>query len=186
MSVRRIRLFRSLPNGEDDPRVREAVLREDNAWLREENTRLELECEKLKQRYSAARAGLRDATGCETPSPSATMLAARQMEEERRHGQTPQQAAFNRGLAEGQRDRPPITNGRGNILDIRENVPHPRQGEIQRETADEYYERQMIRLQRDMVRKIRLTVVMMVMLSISVLLYFHPILMTWLLNWEIK
>lgn len=188
--MRRIRLFRNISSGENDPRVREAVLREENTWLRKENTRLELECEKLKQRYSAARAGLREATGCETPSPTHTMLATRQYEEQRYRGQTPQQRAFNEGLTEGRehavhpRDRPPITNGHGNILDIQENALHL--GEIRRETADERYEWEMMRLHRDMVRKVRLTIFMMVMLSISILLYFHPILLTWLLNWEIK
>jgi len=165
-------LFRNTLNGNDDPRVREAVLREENTWLRKENTRLELEHERLKQLYSEARAGLRQATGCETPSPNV------------RRGQTPQQRAFDAGLREGQQDRPPITNGRGNILDIRENAAHL--GEIQRETVDERYERELARLQGDNKRKLGLVIFTIVMLSISMMLFFHPILLTWLLNWEIR
>ncbi len=186
--MRRIRLFRNTPNGDDDPRVREAVLREENTWLREENTRLELEHERLKQLYSAARAGLREATGCETPSPTAQVLAMRQSEEERRMGMTPQQRAFNEGLAEGRRDRPPITNGHGNVLDIRENVMHPREhlGEIRRETEDERFERQMVQRLRDNRRKAGLIIFACISIFVSVMLYLHPIILTWILNWEIK
>jgi len=185
--VRRIRLFRNTQSGDDDPRVREAVLRDENAWLREENTRLELQCEKLKQKYSAARAGLRDATGCETPSPAAQTLAARQMEEERRHsGMTPQQRAFNRGLTEGQRDRSLITDGQGNVLDLRENVGVLGMGQIRRETEDEYYARQVIQRQRDMRRKVGLVIFVIVSLFVSIMLYLHPIILTWILNWEVR
>ncbi len=188
MYVRRIRLFRNTPNGDDDPRVREAVLREENTWLREENTRLELEHERLKQLYSAARAGLREATGCETPSPTATMLATR--EAERRRGMTPQQRAFEDGRAEGRahvahpRNRPPITNGHGNVLDIQENVAHL--GEIRRETEDERFARQMIQMQRDNRRKAGLIIFACISIFVSVMLYLHPIILTWILNWEIK
>jgi hypothetical protein len=185
--VRRIKLFRSISNGGDDPRVREAVLREENTWLREENTRLELECEKLKQKYSAARAGLRDATGCETPSPRAQAAAARQMEDERSHGQTPQQRAFDRGFREGQENRAALlqenpllsTNGHGNVLDVRENV-------IRRETADERFERQMTQMRRDNKRKAGLVVFACISMFVTVMLYLHPIILTWILDWEIK
>lgn len=184
--MRRIRLFRNAPTGEDDPRVREAVLREENTWLRKENTRLTLEIEHVNQMYKAISLDLRRTTGASAPSPASRTQAATQIAEDRRRGLTPQQRAFNDGRAEGQRNRPPITDGRGNVLDIRENVGRLGQGEIRRETEDEYYERQMIRLHRDMVRKVRLTIFMMIMLAISTLLYFHPIMLTWLLNWEIK
>lgn len=181
MYVRRIKLFRKIANGGDDPRVREAMLREENTWLREENTRLELEFERIQQKYSAARAGLRDATGCETPSPRAQTLAARNIEEERSsRGMTPQQREFNRGLAEGRREREAsMINGRGNVLDIRENV-------IRRETADERFERQMTQMRRDNKRKAGLAIFVMVSLFVTAMLYLHPIILTWILNWEIK
>lgn len=186
LPVRRIRLFRTTQNGDDDPRVREAMLREENAWLREENTRLELECERLKQRYSAARAGLRNATGCETPSPRAQTQAAQQIADERR-GQTPQQRAFDSGFRQGQEDgaallqedRSPITDEHGVVLDIRENV-------IRRETADERFERQMTQTRRDNRRKAGLVIFAGISFFVTVMLYLHPIILTWILNWEIR
>ena len=179
MTTRRIKLFRSISTGKDDPRVREAVLREENTWLRLENTRLEVECERLKQKYSAARAGLRDATGCETPSPRAQAFAREMMEDDRHRGMTPQQRAFNRGQAEGQRERARLTNGRGNVLDLRENV-------LRRETADERFERRMTWVRRDTRRKMGLMIFVVVSLFVTVMLYLHPIILTWILNWEIR
>ena len=186
--VRRIRLFRNTPNGDDDPRVREAVLREENVWLRKENTRLTLEIEHVNQMNKALSLDLRRTTGASAPSPASRTQAAAQMEEEdRRRGQTPQQRAFNDGLAEGRQDRSPITDGRGNVLDIRENVGVLGQGEIRRETPDEYYERLLlIQLQRDTRRKVGLVIFVAVSLFAAAMLYFNPIILTWILNGEIR
>lgn len=181
--MRRIKLFRKIANSDDDPRVREARLREENTWLREENTRLELEFERIQQKYSAARAGLRDATGCETPSPRAQERAramyTNPAEGERSRGMSPQQREFNRGLAEGQRERESIENGRGNVLDIRENV-------IRRETTEERLNRRMVQLHRDTRRKQGLIIFVVTSLFVTAMLYMHPIILTWILNWEIK
>lgn len=191
--MRRIKLFRSISNGDDDPRVREAVLREENAWLRKENTRLVLEIEHVNQMYKAISLDLRRTTGASAPSPASRTQAAAQMEEERRMGQTPQQRAFDAGLREGESarqgytnpsTRDPITDGHGNILDIRENRLHL--GEIRRETADERYERRMVQIQRDTRRKVGLVIFVVVSLFVAVMLFLHPIILTWILNGEIR
>lgn len=179
--MRRIRLFRNTENGDDDPRVREAVLREENIWLRKENTRLTLEIEHVNQMHKAISLDLRRTTGASAPSPASRTQAATQMLEERRMGQTPQQRAFNQGLAEGREHRPPITDGHGNLLDVQENAYI-----IQRETADERYEREMMRLQRETRRKARLVIFVACSLFVAAMLFFNPIILTWVLNWEIK
>lgn len=188
--MRRIRLFRSTSNGDDDPRVREAVLREENTWLRKENTRLALEIEHVNQMYKAISLDLRRTTGASAPSPASRTQAAAQMEEERRMGQTPQQRAFNDGLAEGRVHAAhprAITDGRGNVLDIRENVGRLGQGEIRRETPDEYYERMLaLQMTRDTGRKIGLVIFVVISLFVATMLFLHPIIVTWLLDWEIK
>ena len=67
-------------------------------------TELQNENVRLKKLYSEARAGLRNATGCETPSPKAKAEVAQQMEmlnlPERRQGMTPSQAVAMRLEAE--------------------------------------------------------------------------------------
>jgi len=82
--VRRLRFIRrQKPSAVSE---REMALCVQITELQNENTR-------LKKLYSESRAGLRQATGCETPSPRAQTLAAQQMAmlelPERRHGMTP-------------------------------------------------------------------------------------------------
>jgi len=160
--MRRIRLSRSISNGDDDPRVREAVLRTENTWLRDENTRLTLQVEKYRQMYSAARAGLRDATGCETPSPAAQTLAARQMEEEHRREQTPQQRASESIVARDQE---------GRIVDIHEH---------------HISDREMAALRRDMWWDTRIKIIVVILILGAIALTFwlsSVIVQDWFRSW---
>ncbi len=153
--MRRIRFIRrKKPSAVSE---REMALCVQVTELQNDNTR-------LKKLYSEARAGLRQATGCETPSPRArkeVMDDATLHLEERRRNMTPSQAIAMRLEVEETRE---------NLIERMLN------GEVDLEMRTSH---------SDMTRKLGLMVFVLVSLFVSMMLFFHPIILTWLLNWEI-
>lgn len=183
VSVRRLRLTRKPVEERMTPR--EAAMAYRLTKQIEKNTELKEDIFRLKRLYSEARAGLRRATGCEAPSPNVRMEDREVGERRASDAPLPIDTHEFNGTAE-QRPvpsppppPPPRRSSNGGLI---------RNMEVMERLADisPSYVTIFARERRAERQRIGLMIVCLISLFISVMLFFHPIILTWLLNWKIE